>query len=118
MKEPTKFTKVYLRQWSIIPKKPRLTKDTPIQIWHKEKIGCYEEIYGNAKHSKKSNFQRKLKIGNKIKTGEYEIANKFKKYFADIDPSLAKNIPDLSMSFEGFLKTVNTNLKKLKIETN
>ena len=34
-----------------------------------------KEIIGTAKHSKKSNFPQKLKIGNKIKTGEDEIAN-------------------------------------------
>ena len=69
-----------------------------------------KEITGKAKHSKKSNFPRKLKIGNKIKTGEYETANEFNKYFADIGPSLAKNILDPSMPFESFLKTVNITL--------
>ena len=54
-----------------------------------------KEIIGKAKHSKKSNFYRKLKIGNKIKTSEGEIANEFNKYFADTGPSLAKNIPTL-----------------------
>ena len=49
-----------------------------------------KEIIGKAKHSKKSNFTQKLKIGNKIKTGEDETVNKFNKYFADIDPSLEK----------------------------
>ena len=67
-----------------------------------------KEIIGKAKHSKKSNFPQKLKIGNKIKTGENEIANEFNKYFADIGPSLAKNIPDLLISFESFLKRINT----------
>ena len=43
-----------------------------------------KEITGNAKHNKKSNFPQKLKTGNKTKTGENEIANKFNKYFADI----------------------------------
>ena len=60
--------------------------------------------------STKSNFPQKLKIGNKIKTGEDEIANEFNKYFADIGPSLAKNIPDPLMPFESFLKRVNTTL--------
>ena len=50
-----------------------------------------KEMISKAKHSKKSNFPQKLKIGNKIKTGENEIANEFNKYFADIGPSLAKN---------------------------
>ena len=53
-----------------------------------------KEIIGKAKHSNKSN----------LKTGEDEIANEFNKYFADIGPSLAKNISDPSMSFESFLK--------------
>ena len=34
-----------------------------------------KEIFGKAKHSKKSNFPRKLKIDNKIMTGEDEKAN-------------------------------------------
>ena len=62
------------------------------------------------KHSLKSNFPWKLKIGNKIKTGEDEIANDFNKYFADIGPSLAKNISDPSMAFESSLKKVSTTL--------
>ena len=33
-----------------------------------------KKIVGKAKRSKKSNFPRKLKIGNKIETDEYEIA--------------------------------------------
>ena len=57
-----------------------------------------------------SNFPRKLRICNKIKTGEDEIANEFNKYFADIGPSLAKIIPDPSMPFEKFLNRVNTTL--------
>ena len=65
-------------------------------------MNCYKKITGKVKHSKKSNFRRKLKIGNKIKTVEDEIANEFNKYFADIGPSLAKNIPDPSMPFESF----------------
>ena len=69
-----------------------------------------KEIIGKAKHSKKSNFPWKLKIGNKIKTVEDEIANEFNKYFADIGLSLVKNIPNLSILFERFLKRVNTTL--------
>ena len=68
------------------------------------------EIIGKAKHSKKSNFPWKFKIGNKIKTVEDEIANEFNKYFADIGLSLVKNIPNLSIPFERFLKRVNTTL--------
>ena len=60
--------------------------------------------------SNKSKFLRKLKIDNKIKTGGDETANEFYKYFADIGPYLAKNIPDPSMPFESFLKRVNTTL--------
>ena len=63
-----------------------------------------EEIIGKAKDSKKSNFPRKHKIGHKIKTGEDEIANKFSKYFVDIGLSLAKNIPNPSISFERFFE--------------
>ena len=69
-----------------------------------------KEIIGKAKHSKKSNFPPKLKIGNKIKTGENGIANEFNKYFADIGRSSAKYIPDPSIPFESFLKRVSTTL--------
>ena len=34
-----------------------------------------KEIIGKAKHTKKSDFPRKLKISNKIKTGDDEIEN-------------------------------------------
>ena len=57
---------------------------------------------------KSQTFPQKLKIGNKIKTGEHEIANELNKFFADIGPSLAKNISDPSIPFESFLKRVNT----------
>ena len=67
---------------------------------------------------KKSNFPQKLKIGNKIKTGENEIANEFNKYFADIGPSLAKNIPKPSIPFESFLKRVNTILPSESLSIN
>ena len=77
-----------------------------------------KEITGKAKHSKKSNFPPKLKIGNKIKTVEDEIANEFKKYFADISPSLAKNILDSSIPFESFLKRVNTTLPSQSLSIN
>ena len=40
-----------------------------------------------------TNFNQKLKICNKIKTCEYEIASEFNKYFADIGPSLATKYP-------------------------
>ena len=77
-----------------------------------------KEIIGKAKHSKKSNFPRKLKIGNKIKTGEDERANEFNKYFADIGPSLAKDIPNSSIPFESFLTRVNTNLPSQSLSIN
>ena len=38
-----------------------------------------KEIIGKAKHSSKSNFPRKLKIDNKVKTGKDQIANQFNK---------------------------------------
>ena len=77
-----------------------------------------KEIIGKAKYSKKSNFYRKLKIGNKIKTSEGEIANEFNKYFADIGPSLAKNIPNPSISLESFLKRVITSLPSQSLSIN
>ena len=67
-----------------------------------------KEIIGKARHSKKSNFPRKLEVNNKIKTGEDETAKEFNKYFADIGPSLAKNIPDSSIPFKICLRKVNT----------
>ena len=84
----------------------------------KKRWNVMKEIIGKAKHSKKSNFPQKLKIGNKIKTGENEIANEFNKYFADIGPSLAKNIPKPSIPFESFLKRVNTTMPSQCLSTN
>ena len=77
-----------------------------------------KEIIGKAKHSKKSNFPQKLKIGNKIKTGENEIANEFNKYFADIGPSLAKDVPKPSITFEIFLERVSTTLPSQSLSIN
>ena len=77
-----------------------------------------KEIIGKAKYSQKSNFPQKLKIGNKIKTGENEIANEFNKYFADIGPSLAKNIPKPSITFESVLKRVNTTMPSQSLSAN
>ena len=69
-------------------------------------------------NSKKSKFPQNLKIGNKIKTGENKIANEFNKYFADIGPSLAKNIPKPSIPFESFLKRVNTTMPSQSLSAN
>ena len=77
-----------------------------------------KEITGKAKHSIKFNFLPKLKIGKKIKTGEDEIANKFNKYFADIGPSWAKDIPNPSIRFESFLRKVNTTLLSQSLSIN
>ena len=77
-----------------------------------------KEIIGKAKHCKASNFPQKPKIGNKIKTGENEIANEFNKYFAHIGPSLAKNIPKPSVPLESFLKMVNTTLPSQSLSIN
>lgn len=49
-----------------------------------------KEIIDNAKHSKKSNFPRKLKIDNKIKAGEDKLANAFDNFFTDVGPYLTK----------------------------
>ena len=78
----------------------------------KKRWNVMKEIIGQTKHSKKSNFLQKLEIDNKIKNSEDEIVNEFNKYFADIGPSLAKNIPNPSIPFESFLKRVNTTLPK------
>ena len=77
-----------------------------------------KEITGRGKDSKKSNFPRKLKRGNKIKPGADEITNEFSKYLANIGPSLAKNIPNPSMPFKGFLKRVNTTLPSQSLSIN
>ena len=110
MKQPAKLIKVYLRQLSVSPKKTTTHKRPSYLNMTKKRWSVTYIIVGPAKHSKKSNFPRKLKTGNKIKTGEDEIANEFNKYFADIGPSLAKNISDPSMPFESFFKRVNTTL--------
>ena len=113
-----KLIKIYLRQLSVSTKKTLLTKDTPVQICIKKRWTVMKEITGNVKHNKKSNFPQKLKIGNKTKTGEDEIANKFNKYFADIGLSLAKDIPNPSIPFETFLKRVNTTWPSQSLSTN
>ena len=77
-----------------------------------------KEIIRKAKHSKNSNFLRKLKIGNKIKTGEDEIANEFNKYFGDIGLTLAKNIRSPSIPSESFLKRANTALPSQSLSIN
>ena len=118
MKQPTKLIKVYLRQLSVIPKNHYSQKILQFKYDIEKRWKVMNEIIGKAKHSKKSNFLGKLKIGNKIKTGEDEIANYFNKYFADIGPSLAKNIPDSSMPFESFLKRVNTTLPSQSLSIN
>ena len=84
----------------------------------KKRWNVMKEIIGKAKHSKKSNFPQKLKIGNKVKTAENEMANEFQKYSADTGPSLAKNIPKPSTSFESFLKRVNTTLPSQSLVIN
>ena len=84
----------------------------------KKRWNFTKEIIGKAKHSKKSNFSWKLKIGNKIKTGEDEKADEFNKYFANIGPSLAKNIPNPSIPFKGILKMVNTTLPSQSLSIN
>ena len=111
MTQPTKLIKIYLRQLSVSPKKKHYSQNI-LQFKYdiKKKWNVMKEIIDKVKHSKKSNFPQKPKIGNKIKTGENEIANEFNKYFADIGPSLAKNIPKPSILFESFLKRVNTTL--------
>ena len=66
-----------------------------------------KKIIGKAKRGKKSNFPRKLKMGNKIETDEYEIANLFNKYFAGIGPSFARNIPDPSIPLPSQSLSIN-----------
>ena len=46
--------------------------------------------------------QNIVKNRSKIKTGADEQASEFKIFFPDIGPSLAKDIPDLSVPFESF----------------
>ena len=77
-----------------------------------------KEIIGKAKYSSKSNFPRKLKINNKIKTSKDQIANQFNKQFADIGPSQAKNIPDQLMLFECFFKRANTTFSSQSLSIN
>ena len=84
----------------------------------KKRWTVMKEIIRKAKLSKNSNFPRELKIGNKIKTGEGEIVNKFNKYFADIGLSLTKNISDPLMPFESFLKRVSTTLPSQSLSIN
>ena len=66
MKQPAKLIKVYLRQLSVSPKKHYSQKVLQFKYEIKKRLNVIKEIIGTAKHSKKSNFSRKLKIGNKI----------------------------------------------------
>ena len=77
-----------------------------------------KEIIGKAKHSKKSNFPRKLKTGNKIKTGEDGIANEFNKNFCRYWPIFSKKVLNPSTPFESFLKRVNTTLPSQSLSIN
>ena len=110
MKQPTQLIKTYLRQLSVSPEKKQKQKTKTdkkkiLQLKYdiKKRWTVMKEVIIKAKHSKKSNFPRKLRIGNKIKTGEDETIKDFNKYFASIDPSLAKNIHNPSIPFESFL---------------
>ena len=67
---------------------------------------------------KNQTFPQKLRIVSKIKTGEDETTKEFDKYFADIGPPLAKNIPDPSMLFQSVLKRVNTTLLSQSLSLN
>ena len=111
MKQPTQLIKTYLRQLSVSPekkkKKNRKKKILQLKYDIKERWTVMKEVIIKAKHCKKSNFPRTLKIGNKIKTGEDETTKDFNKYFASIDP-LANNICDPSIPFESFLIRVST----------
>ena len=69
MKQPTKLIKAYLSWLSVRNNCERNTM---------------KEITGKAKHCHKSNFPRKLKIGNKTETGEYGIGNEFSRYYSYI----------------------------------
>ena len=89
MKQPTKLIKTIKCE----SKKPHYSQKI-LQFKYDIKKRCtlMKEIIGKAKHSNKSKFLWKLKIDNKIRTGEDEIVNEFNKYFVDIGPSLAENI--------------------------
>ena len=118
MKQSTKLAKVYLRQLSVSQKNPTTHKRYYNSNMTKKRWTVMKEIISKAKHSKKSNFSRKHKNGNKIKTGWDEIANEFNKYFEDIGPFLPKNITDSTMSFESFLKRINTILLTQSLSIN
>ena len=68
----------------------------------KKRRNVMKEIIGKSKHSKKSYLPHKLKIANKIKSGDNEIVNEVNKHVADIGPSLAKYILKPSIPFESF----------------
>ena len=88
IKQPTNLIKIYLRQLSVSAQKKHCSqKIVQFKYDKKKKWAVMKERIDKAKHIKKPNFSRKLKTGNKIKTGDDEIANEFNKYFADIGPS-------------------------------
>ena len=113
MKQAAKLIKVYLRQLSVSPNKKKKhysQKILQFKYDKKKRWTVMKKIIGKAKHSRKSNFPQKLKIGNKLKAGEDEITNEFNKYFSGNGTSLAENTPDPSMPVETFLKRVITTL--------
>ena len=60
MKQPTKLLKVYSRQFSVSPKKHYPQKILQFKHNIKKRWTVMKEVTGNAKHSNKSNFLRKL----------------------------------------------------------
>ena len=63
--------------------------------WLKELLG---------KKIRQQNFPKKICIGNKGITDLKTIAEKFNKFFAEIDPNLAKDIEPSSATFDNYLK--------------
>ena len=67
---------------------------------------------------KQNIVKNRRKIVNKKKIGEDKIASEFNKYFADIGPSLAKNLPGQLILFESFLERVNSTLLSQSLSIN
>ena len=78
-----------------------------------------KEIFGKAEHSNKSNFPLKLKIDNKIKTGEMKQQINLIRNTARCNNynDLAKNtfILKVSVFSEGVFRTLSNNYDEAKI---
>ena len=59
--------------------------------------------------NKQSQIAQEFKVDGKLVDDKSIIANKFNKYFLNIGPNLARNIPHSSCTYESFIQNPNSN---------